>query len=102
MSRREQLEQMLAESPEDGFLRYALAMELKSAEEYVESLKLFDGLMNEDPPHVPAFFMAGQVLAADDRVDEAQAVLAAGIEQAQIQNDLHAAEEMTGFLASLE
>jgi cytochrome c-type biogenesis protein CcmH/NrfG len=102
MSRREQLEEMLAESPEDTFLRYALAMELKSAEEYDACIKLFQELMKDVPPHVPAFFMAGQALAADDRVEEAQAVLTTGIEQAQAQGDTHAAGEMTQFLASLE
>lgn len=102
MSRREQLEQMLADSPEDTFLRYALAMELKSAEEHDASLELFEGLINETPPHVPAFFMASQVLVADDRTEEACEMLRAGIEQATVQGDMHAAGEMTGFLASLE
>jgi len=32
VSRREQIEQMLADSPEDTFLRYALAMELGNDE----------------------------------------------------------------------
>lgn len=92
---------MLAESPDDTFLRYAMAMELKSAEEYSECLELFEGLMKDDPPHVPAFFMAGQALAADDRVQEAQKVLSDGIEHARTQNDSHAAREMTDFLDSL-
>jgi tetratricopeptide (TPR) repeat protein len=102
MSRREQLEGMLAESPDDTFLRYALAMELQNEGEHERSLELHRGLMNEEPPYVPSFFMSGQQLSNLDRIDEAKEALKAGIEQATAQNDLHAAGEMRGFLDSLE
>ena len=38
MSRREQLEAMLANDPNDTFLRYALAMELENATEFETSI----------------------------------------------------------------
>lgn len=101
MSRREQLEKMLAETPTDTFLRYALAMEWDSEEEHERSLELHRGLMAETPPYVPAFFMAGQQLAKLDRIDEAQQMLTAGIAQAHQQGNAHAAGEMQDFLASL-
>lgn len=102
MSRREQLEEMLAESPEDTFLRYALAMELENEDENERSLELHQGLMADDPPYVPSFFMSGQQLANLERTDEAKKVLELGIEQANSQNDLHAAKEMRQFLDTLE
>lgn len=102
MSRRQQLEEMLAESPEDTFLRYALAMELENEDENEKSLELHQGLMSGDPPYVPSFFMSGQQLVNLDRVDEAKKILELGIEQANTQGDLHAAGEMTQFLGSLE
>ncbi len=102
MSRRQQLESMLAEMPHDTFLRYALAMELNSAQEHARSLEIFRGLIADDPPYVPAFFMSGKQLAQLDRLDEASQVLSAGIEQARLQGDAHAAAEMGEFLASLE
>ena len=102
MSRRAQIEEMLKETPEDTFLQYALAMELKSEGQHEASLKLFDGLMEATPPHVPAFFMAGQQLAGLDRVEEAQQILRSGIEQANLQGNAHASGEMTEFLMSLE
>ena len=102
MSRREQLETMLADSPGDVFLRYALAMELENEEEHERSLELHRGLMNETPPYVPAFFMSGQQLADLDRIEEAKTTLEDGIAQAEKQGDLHAVAEMRSFLASLD
>lgn len=102
MSRREQLEQMLVDSPEDTFLRYALAMELANEEQHDRSIELYKGLMADSPPYVPAFFMLGQQLAKLDRVEEARAALNDGIVQAREQDNLHAAGEMTEFLQALE
>ena len=101
MSRREQLESMLADSPEDTFLRYALAMELDSEEEHAKSLEIHQGLINDDPPYVPSFFMSGQQLAKLDRIEEACEILKQGIDQARQQGDQHAAAEMSEFLAML-
>lgn len=102
MSRREQLEAMLVESPDDTFLRYALAMELENESEHERSLELHRGLMAQEPPYVPSFFMSGQQLANLDRIDEARQMLEKRIEQANIQNELHAAGEMRQFLESLD
>lgn len=102
MSRRQQLESMLAESPHDTFLRYAMAMELNSAKEHDRSLAIFRDLIADEPPYVPAFFMSGKQLAHLDRLDEASQILLAGIKQAQQQGDDHAAAEMEEFLASLD
>ena len=102
MSRREQLETMLADSPDDIFLRYALAMELENEEEHERSLELHRGLMNDTPPYVPSFFMSGQQLANLDRIDEARQTLEQGITHAKDQGDLHAVAEMQSFLDSLD
>lgn len=101
MSRREQIESMLKDSPDDTFLQYALAMEFKSEGQHESSLLLFEKLMAADPPHVPAFFMAGQQLAGLDRVAEAQDILKRGIQHANQQGNAHASAEMTEFLMAL-
>jgi tetratricopeptide (TPR) repeat protein len=101
MSRLEKLTAMLAENPQDIFLRYAIGMELKGQEQYEEAISLFTELTRETPPYVPAFFMSAQSLAAIDRINEARSVLRDGIEVARVQGDSHAAGEMSEFLASL-
>lgn len=101
MSRREKIEAMLVDEPQDTFLRYSLAMELDKESEHEESLELLAELSRDDPPYVPAFFMSGQQLARLQRTDEARAFLRDGIEQARKQGDSHAAGEMSEFLATL-
>jgi thioredoxin-like negative regulator of GroEL len=101
MSRREKIEAMLAEDPGDTFLRYSLAMELDKAGEHDASLAKFAELTRDDPPYVPAFFMAAQELARIGRIEEARTALRDGIESARVQGDSHAAGEMSEFLASL-
>jgi thioredoxin-like negative regulator of GroEL len=100
-TRREKIEAMLADDPGDTFLRYSLAMELDKEGGHDASLAKFAELMRDDPPYVPAFFMASQQLVRLGRLDEARTLLHSGIAAAQTQNDLHAASEMTEFLASI-
>lgn len=99
--RMKQIEAMLADEPQDVFLRYSLAMELRSIGRHAESIEKLRELVAETPPYVPAFFMAAQQLAQVDSVPEARTLLRAGIDEARKQGDAHAAGEMSEFLASL-
>ena len=101
MSRREKIEAMLADDPRDVFLRYSLAMELDKEGDHDGSLTRFGELTRDDPPYVPAFFMAAQQLARLQRIAESRSFLRDGIEAARQQGNAHAAGEMSEFLASL-
>ena len=100
-TRRQQIEAMLKDEPEDTFLRYALATELEKDEQHEDSLEILHKLTLDSPPYVPAFFMAGQQLSRLDRIEEARDWLTRGIEQAQQQGNLHAAGEMQEFLMAI-
>ena len=100
-TRREKIEAMLAEDPTDTFLRYSLAMELQKEGQHDESLTRFEELMGDNPPHVPAFFMAAKLLLEMDQRENARAKLRSGIEEARKQNDAHAAAEMAEMLTAL-
>lgn len=101
VSRRQKLESMLESSPRDQMLRYMLAMELDKEAAHSRSLDLFESLMKDTPPYVPAFLMAGQLLVRLERIDEAKATYQTGIAEAQTQRNDHAAGEMNGFLQEL-
>lgn len=101
LSRRQKIEAMLAEEPQDQFLRYSLAMEWDKEGQHARSLECFHGLTRDAEPYVPAFFMAAQQLARLNRLAEARTYLREGIEQARRQGNAHAAGEMSEFLASL-
>ena len=100
-SRRAKIEAMLAEEPEDQFLRYGLAVELDKEGEHERSLAMLAKLGSDSPAYVPAFFLAGQQLARLGRIAEARTALRDGIEQARASGNAHAAGEMSEFLASL-
>ncbi len=101
VSRREKIEALLAEEPGDTFLRYSLALELDKEGQHEASLRTFEGLISDDPPYVPAYFMAAQQQARLGALDLAKELLRNGIEEARSQGDLHAAGEMSEFLQSL-
>ncbi len=101
MSRREKIEAMLADDPQDNFLRYALANEYEAEERFEESLALFSSLRKEPQPHVPTFLRSAQVLVRLGRIDEARGVLREGIEIARSVGASHPAAEMSELLASL-
>jgi hypothetical protein len=103
----ERIEAMLAEEPDDAFLRYGLAMEHASAGDDAACVDVLRDLIarSSSSPYVPAFLQAGQALVRLDRIDEACDMLKAGIETATgvgTPEALHARGEMQGLLASIE
>ncbi len=101
MSRREKIEAMLVDEPNDIFLRYALAMELKKEDQLDSAIAKMIELTKESPPHVPAFFMAAQYRAEEGEITAARTLLRDGIDVAREQGDLHAASEMSELLQTL-
>lgn len=100
-SRRERIEAMLVDEPNDSFLRYGLALELAKEGENDRSLALLEGLTKDSPPYVPAFFMAAKQLVELERVSQGRSYLRSGIDAARQQGDHHAAGEMSEYLATL-
>jgi len=100
-SRREKIEQMLLAEPQDKFLRYSLALELHKEGSFDEALAGLRALTQDNPPYIPAYFMAAQQLVPQGQVELAREFLRTGIEEARLQGDHHAAGEMGEFLASL-
>ena len=99
--RMDQIEALLADDPDDPFLRYGLAMEYAGAGDEATAadqlLRLIAGT-----PYVPAYLMAGQILNRLDRVGEACDVLRRGIAAAREQGNAHAEGEMAALLATIE
>jgi predicted Zn-dependent protease len=100
-SRRQRLEEMLAEDPNDPFLRYGLAMEHAGAGAHEEAANCLRELIRLHPDYVPAYFHAGKALLALGRDGEAREVLRAGIAAAVAKGDGHAAGEMEQLLDSI-
>jgi predicted Zn-dependent protease len=100
-TRKQQLEEMLKEEPNDPFLCYGLAMELVGEGEDEEAVRRFQELLEVAPEYVPGYLQAGQALVRLGRYKEARTLFSRGITTARKQADEHAAQEMEGFLAGL-
>ena len=100
-TRKQQIEEMLADDPNDPFLRYGLAMEYVSAGDDEGAVRRFRELFAVDPENVPGYMQIGKALVNLGRTAEARAALTRGIEAAQRKGDAHAAEEMQNFLGEL-
>src|SRR5262245_4387546 len=61
-SRKQQIEAMLADDPNDTFLNYALAMEHVSAGQDQEAVGRLEHLIQIAADYVPAYFQAAQAL----------------------------------------
>jgi Tfp pilus assembly protein PilF len=101
-SRRERIEEMLAEDAGNAELRYFLAMEHKAAGDTPRAVECLRDTVSRTPDYVPAYLQLGQLLGQLGEEDDAKAVYRRGIQEAQKKGDAHAAGEMTTFLAMLE
>ncbi len=100
-SRKQQLIEMLEDHPDDGELRYFLAMDHVGNGDSEAALYEFNQILERAPDYVPAYLQHGQLLAKLDREDEAKTMFRAGIAVAKRVGDGHAAGEMEGFLEGL-
>jgi thioredoxin-like negative regulator of GroEL len=100
-SRREKIEALLRDDPDDVFLRYSLALELLGGDEWPTGLDMLEALSRVAPPYVPAFHMAARHLVQRGRTEDARRALREGIEAARGQGESHAAGEMAELLMSL-
>jgi Flp pilus assembly protein TadD len=100
-SRKQQIEEMLAEDPNDPFLRYGLAMEHISAGDDVTAVHCLQDLIAMAPDYVPAYQQLGQSLVRQGRTDEARQAWRQGVGAAQKAGNFHARDEMQGFLDNL-
>ncbi len=97
-SRKQQIEEMLVDQPDDPFLLYGLAMEYVSEGDDEVAMRQFEKLFQAAPDYVPGYHQAGQACLRIGRADQARAILDRGIAAALQQGDLHAVEEMRSLL----
>ena len=101
-TRRQKLEAMLIDEPNDAELRYMLAMEHVSEGDDEGAVRRFRELFEVTPDYPPAYHMAGRTLQRLGRLEEAREVLLRGIPLAEKRGDPHAAGEMQELLDNLD
>ena len=103
-ARLQQIRALLADSPDDAFLLYALATEWVQTGELEEAAAAFADLRARHPDYVGLYYHYGATLLKLERRAEADAVFAEGIARARAAKDRHALAELQNIRlnASLE
>lgn len=73
-----QLRKLLADEPEDAFLRYAIALELKRLDRTGEAIAQLEQLATDQPEHIATYYQLASLLAEAGRKEEAIAACDAG------------------------
>jgi Tfp pilus assembly protein PilF len=101
-SRKEQLEAMLQDDPQDPELRYMLAMEYVSQGDDEGAVRCFREIFTVAPNYPPAYHQGARALQRLNLIKEARDVLLRGIPLALAQGNSHAAGEMQELLDNLD
>jgi Tfp pilus assembly protein PilF len=100
-SRRQMLEEFVAQKPDDALSRYGLALECMNSGDSAAADEHFRALIERNVGYIPGYQMYGQFLARESRTDEARRVLSNGIEAATKAGNQHARSEMEALLNDL-
>ena len=101
MDRIEKLKQFLAESPNDSFLKHALALEYIKLGKEAEAREQFETLLAADPGYVGSYYHLAKLLERNNETEAAIKIYEAGMEQAKKAGDKHAYGELRGAYEEL-
>lgn len=101
-TRREMLEEFVAQDPDESFSRYALALELEKEGREQEAVPQLREVIARDPSYVAAYYHLGRLLAQTRLPDEARDVYRRGLDAATAAKDQRARSEMQEALDTLD
>ena len=101
-SRLKSLLNLLKDSPNDGFLLFAIAKEYEGQEDFENALSYYEKLRSADPDYVGLYFHLGALYAELEEAEKAMDIYEKGIEVAIKINDHHALSELKGSKMNLE
>jgi len=91
----------LAESPNDNFLKHALALEYLKLGKDEEALQRFQANLDTDPAYVPTYYHFGKLLERLGQEPKAIAVYEQGMQAARNAGDNHAFSELRSVYEEL-
>lgn len=96
MNRIQQLKDFLKESPDDPFLRYAIALEHLKIQEDEKALDIFRNLLITNPMYVGTYYHIGKLQEKMELFDDALDSYEKGMTVAKKMNDRHSFNELQG------
>ena len=101
MDRIAQLEQFLAQQPNDSFLQHALALERIKLGELETARQLFESLLQREPGYVGSYYHLAKLYDQLGQADLAEKTYETGIQEARKAGDRHAQNELQMALDEL-
>jgi Tfp pilus assembly protein PilF len=102
MNRVEKLLTFLNDSPQDSFLKHALALEYVKLGNDAEAKTLFESVIATDPAYVGTYYHLAKLLERQGLNTEAVRVYGQGIKECQAKGERHALNELRAALEELE
>jgi tetratricopeptide (TPR) repeat protein len=100
--RKAKLIEMLAETPNDVFINFAIAMEEMATENLQLAIIFFQKCIEINPNHIPSRFQLAKIAQSKGDVAQAIALLNEGIELLQKSNDTKTLNEFKSLLDEIE
>lgn len=94
MDRIAQIKQMLETSPNDSFLKHALALEYIKLNNDTAARQLFEELLAYEPGYTGSYYHLGKLLERQNEKEAAIAVYEKGMAMAKAANERHAYNEL--------
>ena len=97
-----QLQTLLAESPEDAFILFAIAKEYEKLGQPEKAVEQFEALRRSNPVYVGLYYHLGKLYEHYDAIEKALSVYKNGMEVARKLKDHHALGELNAARLNLE
>ncbi len=95
------LKEMLAQQPEDNFLRHALALEYLKINHRAEARTLFESILTDSPDYIGSYYHLALLLAETGEKETAISWYEKGMEAARQAGDRHALSELQAAYEAL-
>lgn len=96
------LTELLATSPDDSFLLFAVAKEHEKAGDIAQAIVFYEKIRAADPAYIGLYYHLGKLHEQRQDIESATAVFREGIAAARTAGDRHAESELRGALLSWE
>ena len=101
MERIEKLQEFLKASPQDNFIRHALALEYVKAGDDTNARILFENILNEFPDYIGSYYHLAKLLERNGETAAAVEWYEKGMAAAKAAGDNHAYGELQGAYEDL-